>query len=141
MKSIQTSAIDHLTLILGTFQLGLVALMIIFCVLGAAFTFTAPAIAQNHPEDDNGIGVTITTTAMVPENVSICVVRVGTLQPDGTVLWTPGYAYPGISPSQCQDKTEDYIDVLGQTVVVHQFVLTTILYTAVVVTITETVPG
>jgi hypothetical protein len=116
----------------------LVALMIIFCVLGAGFTLNIPAIAQYDPDALLTTVVVTTTTAVVPENVSICVVRLGIVQPSGAVLWMPGYVYPGLSPSQCQNKTEYYTDVLGQTVVNHQFLETTIIYTAVVVTITET---
>ena len=114
----------------------LVALMIIFCVVGAAFTLNIPVIAQYDP--DVGFSTVVTTTAQVPENVTICVIRLGIVQPTGTVLWTPGYAYPGLPASQCLNETEYDTDVLGQTVVIHQFLLTTIVYTTVVVTVTET---
>jgi hypothetical protein len=119
----------------------LVALMIIFCVLGAAFTFNISVIASDAPLNNDPAPITTTTithTLVVPENVSICVVRVGIVQADGTVLWTPGYAYPGLPPSQCQNKTEYYTNALGQTVVIHQFPETRIIYTTVVVTMTET---
>jgi hypothetical protein len=114
--------------------------MIIFCVLGAAFTFNIPVIASDAPLATAIITTTvvITTTTVVPENVSLCVVRLGIVRPSGTVLWMPGYGYPDLPPSQCQNKTEYYTDVLGRTIEVHQFLQAMIVYTTVVVTITET---
>jgi len=53
--------------------------------------------------------------------LEICAIQVGVEEPKGTVSWLPGYAYPGLPPSQCQDKTEYYTDVLGRTIVIHQF--------------------
>jgi hypothetical protein len=76
---------------------------------------------------------------VVPENVSIWVIRLGVQEPNGTVLWMPGYGYAGFLASQCQNKTEYYTDTLGQTVVIYQFLRTMIVYTTVVVTVTETV--
>ena len=54
---------------------------------------------------------------------SICVIRLGVEQPDGTVLWLPGYGYPDIPISQCQNVTEVLgQDVLGRTIVLHQYI-------------------
>jgi hypothetical protein len=123
----------------------LVALMIIFCILGAAYTFDIPAVAQNNPKDATFIAITtvtvVATTTVVPENVSICVIRLGIEEPNGTVLWIPGYGYPGLLASQCQNKTGYYTDALGQTIAIHQYLRTMIVYTTVVVTMTETSTG
>jgi hypothetical protein len=110
-----------------------VSLMIIFCVLAAAFSFDMQAIGLK-PILPNATTVVITSTAVVPE--SICVIRLGIEEPNGTVIWTLGYAYPGLPPSQCQDKTEHYTDVLGRTVVAHQFLETRIFFTIVTETLT-----
>jgi hypothetical protein len=119
-----------------------VSLMIIFCILGAAYTFDIPAVAQNNPKDATFIAITtvtvVATTTVVPENVSICVIRLGIEEPNGTVLWIPGYGYPGLLASQCQNRTEHYTDVLGRTIVIHQFLQTRTFFITVVVTMTET---
>jgi len=52
----------------------------------------------------------------------ICVIRLGVEQTGGTVLWLPGYGYPDTPISQCQNMTEVLgQDVLGRTIVLHQF--------------------
>jgi hypothetical protein len=54
---------------------------------------------------------------------TICVIRLGIEQPDGTLVWLPGYAYPGTAISQCQNTTVYFTDVGGGTVAFHQFIL------------------
>jgi hypothetical protein len=56
---------------------------------------------------------------------TVCVMQLGVQEPDGAVSWLPGYAYPGTPISQCQNTTEYYTDVLGRTIVIHQFNQTT----------------
>jgi len=58
----------------------------------------------------------------------LCVVQLGVEAANGTVSWLPGYAYPELPPSQCENKTEYYTDVLGRTIVIHQFNQTRINY-------------
>jgi hypothetical protein len=56
--------------------------------------------------------------------VEMCTIQIGVEQPNGTVLWLPGYGYPDLPPSQCPDVTEYYIDgsgVYGGMIVIHQF--------------------
>jgi hypothetical protein len=65
--------------------------------------------------------VTVTTVVEVP--YSICVIQLGVQDPNGTIAWLPGYAYPGTPISQCQDETWSGQDVLGRTWVFHQFIL------------------
>jgi hypothetical protein len=64
---------------------------------------------------------TIATVAEEP--YSICVIQMGLQDPNGTIAWLPGYAYPGTPISQCQDETMGGQDVLGRTWVFHQFIL------------------
>jgi hypothetical protein len=53
---------------------------------------------------------------------TLCVIQLGVEEPNGTVSWLPGYGYPGLLPSQCQNKTEVLgQDVLDRTIVIHQF--------------------
>jgi len=55
---------------------------------------------------------------------SACVISLGVEQSDGTVLWLPGYTYPGTPISQCQDKTEVLgQDAQGRTILMHQYIL------------------
>jgi hypothetical protein len=54
-------------------------------------------------------------------HIEMCTIQIGVAQPNGTVLWLPGYAYPDLPPSQCPDKTGYYTDVLDRTIVIHQF--------------------
>jgi len=56
-----------------------------------------------------------------PITYELCVVQLGVGEPNGAVSWWPGYGYPDLPISQCQDKTEYYTDVLGRTIVIHQF--------------------
>jgi len=54
----------------------------------------------------------------------ICVTRLGVQQPNGTVSSLPGYGYPDIPISQCGNVTDVLgQDVLGRTIVLHQFIL------------------
>jgi len=55
--------------------------------------------------------------------LQLCVIQVGVEQPPSAVLWLPGYAYPDIPISQCENITEVLgQDVLGTTIVIQQFV-------------------
>jgi hypothetical protein len=54
--------------------------------------------------------------------LQLCVIQVGVEQPDGVVLWLPGYAYPDLPPSSCPDVTDQYGDGSGGMFVLHQFV-------------------
>jgi hypothetical protein len=54
--------------------------------------------------------------------LQLCVIQVGVEQPDGVVLWLPGYAYPDLPPSSCPDVTEQYSDGSDGMLVFHQFV-------------------
>jgi hypothetical protein len=65
---------------------------------------------------------------VAPIRYGICVIQLGGKQPDGTVLWWPGYAYPDLPISQCLDRTEHYADVLGRTIAIHQFNQTRLNY-------------
>ena len=51
----------------------------------------------------------------------ICVLQLGVKQPNQSVSWSPVYAYPGLPPSQCQNRTEYYADLFERTIVIHQF--------------------
>jgi hypothetical protein len=52
----------------------------------------------------------------------LCVARLGVQEPNGTVTWLSGYAYPGTPVSGCQNKTEVLgQDVLDRTIVLQQF--------------------
>jgi hypothetical protein len=65
-----------------------------------------------------------TITAVVDLPYSVCVVQLGVENSDGTTQWQPGYAYPGIPISECQDKSGVLgQDVLGRTIMFHQFIL------------------
>jgi len=79
-------------------------------------------------------GAPAPTTIFVPVNASICVIRLGLEQTGGTVLWLPGYAYPDTPISLCQNMTVLAQDVLGRTVVIHQYILNATYYEIVIVT-------
>jgi len=54
---------------------------------------------------------------------SICVIQLGVQQPNGTVSSLPGYGYPDIPISRCQNETEVLgQDILGRTIVLHQYI-------------------
>jgi hypothetical protein len=53
--------------------------------------------------------------------IVICVIQLGVQEQNGTVTWFPGYAYPELPPSRCENKSEYYTDVLGRTIVISQF--------------------
>ena len=61
---------------------------------------------------------------MVVVHFSICVIQLGVQQPNGTVSWLPGYGYPGTPISQCGNVT----DVLGRTIMSHQFIMNGTFY-------------
>jgi len=53
---------------------------------------------------------------------TVCAIQLGVKEPNGTLSWLPGYGYPDLLPSECQNKTEVLgQDVLGRTIVLHQF--------------------
>jgi hypothetical protein len=81
-----------------------------------------------------GVVTKIVVTVLVPINFSICVIRLGVEQTGGTVLWLPGYGYPDIPISLCQNVTEVLgQDVLGRTIVLHQFIQNRTYYEIVTV--------
>lgn len=51
----------------------------------------------------------------------LCAIQLGVQDENGNIAWLPGYAYPNLLASQCQNKTDYYTDVLGRTIVIHQF--------------------
>jgi hypothetical protein len=53
---------------------------------------------------------------------SICVVQVGLVQQDGSTAWI-GTGVTGAPITDCQNKTEYFTDVIGDTVAFHQFIL------------------
>jgi hypothetical protein len=65
---------------------------------------------------------------VAPIRYGLWVIQLGEKQPDGTVLWWPGYAYPDLLPSQCLDWTEYYTDALGRMILIHQFNQTRLNY-------------
>jgi len=73
--------------------------------------------------------------------LQLCVIQVGVEQPDGAVLWLPGYAYPNLPLSQCQNKTEYYLDPVWdppRTVLFHQFVQNRTFFTESIATVFDT---
>jgi hypothetical protein len=78
--------------------------------------------------------IPVVTTIIVPVNYSLCVMRLGVEQTGWTVLWLPGYGYPDIPVSQCQNMTDVLgQDVLGRTIVLHQFIQNRTYYEKVTV--------
>jgi hypothetical protein len=62
------------------------------------------------------------------------VIQFGVQESGGTTTWLPGYAYPGTPISQCQNEIGVFgQDVLGRTIVVHQFVLNGTAYVTEIV--------
>ena len=71
--------------------------------------------------------------------LQLCVIQLGVEEPNGTISWLPGYAYPGTPISQCQNKTDVLgQDVLDRTIMTHQFIQNRTL--AVPIPIQETLP-
>jgi hypothetical protein len=64
----------------------------------------------------------------VPQTFQICAIQLRVKQLNGSVSWLLGYAYRGLPPSQCQNKTEYYTDVFDRTIVIHEFNQTAKLY-------------
>jgi hypothetical protein len=88
-------------------------LAILLLLLGVTIIAARPVFAKP---------VTFTTVVDVP--YSVCVVQLGVENSDGTTQWQPGYAYPGTPISECQDKSGVLgQDVLGRTIMFHQFIL------------------
>jgi hypothetical protein len=56
----------------------------------------------------------------VSQTYELCLIQLGVQQSDGSVSWLPGYAYAPIPPP-CPEKFDNYTDVLGRTMVIHQF--------------------
>ena len=68
---------------------------------------------------------------------SICVIQLGMQEQNRTVGWLPGYAYPGTPISECQDETGVLgEDVLGGTVMFHQFIMNGTSFKIVTIAIT-----
>jgi len=88
--------------------------------------------------DDNNVqGFGSFTVAPTPTLVhySICVIQSGVQESGGTITWLPGFAYPDTPVSQCQNKTEVLgQDVLGRTIMLHQFIENGTFYRMVTVT-------
>ena len=53
---------------------------------------------------------------------SVCVVQVGLVQQDGSIVWT-STGVTGAPISDCPNTTEYFTDVTGGTVAFHQFIL------------------
>lgn len=71
-----------------------------------------------------GLTLTLTGAPAGSPPIGICVIQLGVKQADGTVVWLPGYGYPGLPTSQCAEKLGIYTDMLGRMIVIHQFVQT-----------------
>jgi hypothetical protein len=56
----------------------------------------------------------------VSQTYELCIIQFGVQQPDGSVSWLPGYSYAPIPPP-CPEKSDNYTDALGNTIVIHQF--------------------
>ncbi len=57
-----------------------------------------------------------------PHTTPICVIQLAVQEQNGTSAWLPGYGYPGTPISQCKNSTDVLgQDVLGRTIVLHQF--------------------
>ena len=55
---------------------------------------------------------------------SVCAIQLGIQESSGTIVWLPGYAYPGTPISECEDETGVLGEnVLGETVMFHQFIM------------------
>jgi hypothetical protein len=86
-----------------------------------------------------GSPVPPTTTVTVPVPYSICVIQFGVQESGGTITWLPGYSYPDIPISQCQNETGVFgQDVLGRTIMFHQFILNGTAYVTITTTVTST---
>jgi hypothetical protein len=57
---------------------------------------------------------------VVSVSYQLCLVQWGVQQSDGSVWYMPGYAYASIPPP-CPEKFGSSTDVLGRTIVIHQF--------------------
>jgi hypothetical protein len=79
--------------------------------------YYGPSLEESSP-------VTFITSCGVHLPYSICVIQLGVEEPNGTVTWLLGYAYPGTPISECQSVTAVLGgDVLGRTLISHQFIM------------------
>jgi hypothetical protein len=100
------------------------ALVDVSCVATAStFDYIEGGVTVHLVEGDY-VSCTFTNSPVPPSIVvsfSMCVIQLGVQEQNGTIAWLPGYAYPGTTIAQCDNKTDFYADVLGRTIVIHQF--------------------
>jgi hypothetical protein len=93
----------------------------------SSWEIAGASVTIHHDADDvvsclfTNTGPSAPVATQPPQPYELCVIQLGVQEPNGTVAWLPGYTYPGTPISQCQNRTEYYADVLGRTIVVHQF--------------------
>jgi hypothetical protein len=71
-------------------------------------------------DGSTGIGNFHVGRCPVSKAYELCLIQLGVQQSNETVSWLPGYAYAPIPPP-CPEKFDNYTDVLGRTIVIHQF--------------------
>ena len=71
-------------------------------------------------DGSTGIGNFHVGRCPVSKAYELCLMQLGVQQSDGTVSWLPGYAYTPIPPT-CPEKFDNYTDVFGRVIVIHQF--------------------
>jgi len=85
---------------------------------------TAGTYCIDTPGPGGAAQASLDVFTVVEVPYSICVIQLGVQQPNGTVSSLPGYGYPDIRISECRNMTEVLgQDVLGRTIVFHQFIL------------------
>jgi hypothetical protein len=122
-----------------------ITLILILCILGAALALNSPlSPGAGFGQVTTTIVIVTTVPLVVTINASTCVIIAGVLQPDGTIVWLPGLAYPDLPPSQCPETlTGPYTDTLGRSIMFHQtlqYHLETVIrgWTTVTTTVTVT---
>jgi hypothetical protein len=89
----------------------------------SSFSFIANGVIIDYVTGDD-VRCTFTNSRIPPIPLSICVTQLGVQESGGTIYWLPGYVYSGALISQCENKTDVLgEDVLGRTIMFHQFVL------------------
>jgi hypothetical protein len=81
-----------------------------------------------------GYSISVEFSTACPQ---LCLIQLGMQEQNGTITWLPGYVYPGTPVSECQDTTGVLgDDVLGGTIMFHQFILNITYTERMIVTIT-----